>query len=215
MRFLPGLIANALWVAASLLLPASIFAAPPPGVLDLSHASVRAVIAVQEQVTPEFMQQPDVLGTAVGVDATGAPALTVYVDRDAANAGTVIQSLPRNVRGVGVHVELTDKFRAMARPGGGGRETNAADPARHIWRLEQGPRKWLLLRRYVRIVGSDRHQAVHLEQLSRVRIGHRVGWQWHSCNDWGPNYSTRINRRELHCGERAECCHVGEKELSS
>src|SRR5438874_7839386 len=120
MRFLPRLIANALWGAASLLLPASIFAVPPPGVLDLSHASVRAVIAVQEQVTPEFMHQPAVLGTAVGVDATGAPALTVYVDRDAANAGTVIQSVPRNVRGVGVQVELTDKFRAMARPGGGG-----------------------------------------------------------------------------------------------
>ena len=105
---------------ASFLVPVSVFAAPPAGVLDLDHASVRAVMAVQSQVTADWMQEPAVLGTAVGADANGAAALTVYIDRDAANAGETIRNLPRGVRGVGVQVELTDKFRAMARPPGAG-----------------------------------------------------------------------------------------------
>src|SRR5438046_9093576 len=110
----------------SVFLPLGAFAAPPAGVLDESHASVRAVMAVQGQVTPDLMRQPEILGTAVGVDAAGTPVLTVYVDRDSANAGEVIRNLPRNLGGVGLQVHLTDKFRAMAGPppghghGGGG-----------------------------------------------------------------------------------------------
>jgi hypothetical protein len=92
--------------------------------LDNDHPAVRAVIAVQNEVTPDLMQQPEILGTAVGLNAGGIPVLTVYVDRDAANAGEVIRGLPRDIRGVGVQVHLTDKFRAMkGKPpwaGGGG-----------------------------------------------------------------------------------------------
>jgi hypothetical protein len=66
------------------------------------------------------MRQPEILGTAVGVDTAGIPVLTVYVDRDSANAGEVIRNLPRQFRGVGVKIHLTDKFRAMAKPPGGG-----------------------------------------------------------------------------------------------
>ena len=97
-----------------LFLSVSTFAEPPAGVLDDTHAAVQAVIAVQADVTPGLMQQPGVLGTAVGVDAATVPVLTVYVDRDATNAGNVIRNLPRELRGVGVQVQLTDKFRAMA-----------------------------------------------------------------------------------------------------
>src|SRR5437016_9983212 len=107
----------------SVFLPISAFASPPIGVLDDTHAAIRAVMAVQGEVTPDLMRQPEILGTAVGVDAAGTPVLTVYVDGDAANAGEVIRSLPRDVRGAGVQVHLTDKFRAMAKPpwaGGGG-----------------------------------------------------------------------------------------------
>ena len=105
---------------ASLFIPLSLFATPPAGVLDASHASVHAVIAVQNEVTADWMRQPEVLGTAVGIDASGTPALTVYVDRDAANAGEVIRNLPRELGGIGVQVELTDKFRAMVgKPGSG------------------------------------------------------------------------------------------------
>src|SRR2546430_14509728 len=95
------------------------FAGPPAGVLDESHANVRAVVAVQQEVTANWMRQPEVLGTAVGLDAAGNTALVVYVDRDSVGAGEVIRSLPQQVRGVGVQIELTDKFRSMAKPGGG------------------------------------------------------------------------------------------------
>src|SRR6266571_7212940 len=105
---------------ASVLLSISAFAAPPAGVLDETHAAIRAVMAVQGEVTPDLMQQPEILGTAVGIDANGTPALTVYVDRDAANAGEVIRNLPRELGGIGVQIELTDKFRAMVgKPGSG------------------------------------------------------------------------------------------------
>ncbi len=99
--------------------PFAASAAPP---LDNTHAKVRAVIAVQQEVTADFMRQPEVLGTAVSIDAAGAPALAVYVDRDAAKAGEVIRNLPRELRGVGVQINLTDKFRAMVGkpPGHGG-----------------------------------------------------------------------------------------------
>src|SRR5438034_2299142 len=88
-------------------------AAPPAGLLDETHASVRAVMAVQSEVTPGLLQPADILGTAIGVDASGIPVLTVYADRDAANAGEVIRNLPREFRGVGVQVHLTDEFHAM------------------------------------------------------------------------------------------------------
>lgn len=96
------------------------FAGPPAGVLDLTHANVRAVMAVQQEVTADWMRQPEVLGTAVGIDAAGNTSLVVYVDQDAKNAGEVIRNLPRSQRGVNVQIELTDKFRSMAKPGGGG-----------------------------------------------------------------------------------------------
>src|SRR5438046_4899809 len=100
-------------VIVSVFLPISAFSAPPAGVLDETHASVRAVMAVQREVTPDLLEQAEILGTAIGVDASGIPVLTVYVDRDAANAGEVIRNLPREFRGVGVQVHLTDEFHAM------------------------------------------------------------------------------------------------------
>src|SRR6266513_1382565 len=100
-------------VIVSVFLPISAFSAPPASVLDETHASVRAVMAVQREVTPDLLEQAEILGTAIGVDASGIPVLTVYVDRDAANAGEVIRNLPREFRGIGVQVHLTDKFRAM------------------------------------------------------------------------------------------------------
>jgi hypothetical protein len=94
-------------------------AAPPAGVLDETHAAVQAVMSVQAEVTSDLMRQPEILGTAVGVDTAGTPVLSVYVDRDAARAGEVVRNLPRDLRGIGVQVELTDKFRAMAGRRGG------------------------------------------------------------------------------------------------
>jgi hypothetical protein len=90
------------------------WASPPEGVLDETHASVRAVMAVQREVTPGLMVADDVLGTAAGVDNNGEPALVVYVDRDGPAMASVVKSLPPHMRGVGVRVELTDKFLAFA-----------------------------------------------------------------------------------------------------
>src|SRR5256714_5281659 len=104
------------------------FAGPPAGVLDLTNANVRAVLAVQQEVTANWMRQPEVLGTAVGLDAAGNTALVIYVDRDSVRAGEVIRGLPQQVRGVGVQIELTDKFRSMAKPGGGTSHTAKQTP---------------------------------------------------------------------------------------
>jgi hypothetical protein len=101
-------------------------AAPPAGVLDQTHPAVQAVMSVQGEVTSDLMRQREILGTAVGVDTAGTPVLTIYVDRDSANAGEVIRNLPREFRGVGVQVHLTDKFRAMPGHGGGGGTSHTA-----------------------------------------------------------------------------------------
>lgn len=103
--------------------------AGPPGLLDNNHPALRAVIAAQAEVTDQWMQHSEVLGTAVGIDSAGVPLLRVYIDRDAANAGEVIRNLPREVRGQHVDVELTDKFRAMrGNPRGGTSHTAKQTP---------------------------------------------------------------------------------------
>ena len=77
----------------------------------------------------EYLQQPEVLGTAVSVNESGTPVLTVYVDRDAAKAGDVIRDLPKNVDGIDVQVHLTDKFRSMrGNPHGGSSHTALQTP---------------------------------------------------------------------------------------
>ena len=102
---------------ASVLLSISAFAVPPAGLLDETHAAVRAVMTVQGEVTPDLMQQSEILGTAVGVDAFGNLVLSVYVDRDSANAGAAVGRLPREIRGISVRAELVDQIRAMGYTG--------------------------------------------------------------------------------------------------
>src|SRR6187549_1060680 len=86
----------------SIVAAGSVYAAPP---LDLNHASVRSVIARQDRVTPELMKTPGVLGTAVGLDAKGAPTLVVYIDVEHPGAKG-LSKIP------GAEVILTEKFRA-------------------------------------------------------------------------------------------------------
>src|SRR6266566_9978577 len=101
----------------------------PPGLLDNNHPAVQAVIAVQKNVTDTWMQQPEVLGTAVSANESGTAVLAVYVDRDAAKAGDVIRDLPKNVHGIDVQVHLTDKFRSMrGNPLGGSSHTALQTP---------------------------------------------------------------------------------------
>jgi hypothetical protein len=113
-----------LWKAVFgfILFPVCLLASSPSGLLNTAHPSVQAVMSIQREVTAAWMRQPEVLGTAVAVDSSGAPALAVYVDRDAAKAAEVVRSFPQQIRGIGVEIRLTDRFRAMRhrrRAGGG------------------------------------------------------------------------------------------------
>ena len=78
-------------------------------------------MALQAEVTSELLSWQDVLGTAVGLEDSGKPALIVYVDREGGAAVDVANALPAELQGIAVKVELTDKFRAFrGKPGGGG-----------------------------------------------------------------------------------------------
>lgn len=88
--------------------------AAPPEVLDEAHPQVRAAMAVQHAVTPDWLKEADVLGTAISVDNAGRPSVVVYVDRDSDTVADTIRALPPQVRGVGVKVEIVEKFRAFA-----------------------------------------------------------------------------------------------------
>jgi hypothetical protein len=89
------------------------FGNPAADVLDETDMRVQTVIAAQDEVTPSLMQRPEILGTAVGIDDTGNPTLMVYVNREAANVEHAIGTLPREVRGTPVKVELMDEIHAM------------------------------------------------------------------------------------------------------
>lgn len=102
----------------ALVVAGTAFAAPPEGILDQTHASVRAVIAVQDRVTPELMTVEGILGTAVGLDDNNHVALVVYVDRDGQAVSELVRSLPPTLFGATVKVELTDKFIALGKPSG-------------------------------------------------------------------------------------------------
>jgi len=92
-----------------------------PQELSLNHPHVRGVITVQNAVTPDLMKLPGILGTAVGLDDNGATALVIYVDQDSPSRAEIVRSLPPQIRGAGVKVEVTEKFRAFrGKPGGGG-----------------------------------------------------------------------------------------------
>lgn len=88
-------------------------AAPPPGILDETHAAIRAVVAVQNEVTPELIKKPEVLGTGIGLDVDGTPTLEVYVDQNAPAAAEVARALPHMIRSVPVRAEPMEEIQAM------------------------------------------------------------------------------------------------------
>ena len=132
----------AVLIGFSTLMVGRVGAAVDSGVLDETHASVRAVLAVQGDVTPDLMKKPEILGTAVGLAEAG-PALVIYVDRDSPSVNDVVRSLPPQMRGVDVKVQLTDKFRAYANkhghgPGGGGTTSSVSHTAKQTPPIQLG-----------------------------------------------------------------------------
>ena len=109
-----GIARSALLLAVAGGLQTNVLAQGPAGELNLDHAKVKAVIAVQRAVTDKLTEQPEILGTAIGLNPAGIPALVIYVDDHAKGASEAARALPAELRGVPVHVELTDKFRAFA-----------------------------------------------------------------------------------------------------
>jgi hypothetical protein len=99
--------------AATLGLLAIAIAPASAELLERNHPRVRAAIAVQREVTPVWMSKPEVLGTAVTLDPSGATAVAVYVDRDAQEAANAVRNIPDQWRGVPVQIRLTDKFEAL------------------------------------------------------------------------------------------------------
>src|SRR5437773_12263379 len=79
---------------AAVIISSITWANPPEGVLDQTHASVRAVMAVQAEVTPELMRWPYVLGTSVGVDDCGTAAFAVYVGQGVHGVSECVRVLP-------------------------------------------------------------------------------------------------------------------------
>jgi hypothetical protein len=75
-----------------------------------------SVMRLQERETRRFMDMPDVVGTATGLNDRGEPVIQVLTEK-AMPAGR----LPRSVDGVEVVEVITGKLVAMkGRPGGGG-----------------------------------------------------------------------------------------------
>src|SRR6185436_1676719 len=105
---------KAVTAIVSLLVSPAVLAGQPGAVLDSNHAKVQQVMAVQQAVTASLMRQPEILGTAVGLDRAGEPALVIYVDRGAQGASEAVRALPTQIRGVSVKGHLTEKFVAYA-----------------------------------------------------------------------------------------------------
>jgi hypothetical protein len=71
------------------------------------------VMAVQDRHTPQLLQIPDVVGTATGLDETGAVVVKVYTERE-----VHASRLPAEVDGVRVVQEVSGRIVAMKGRGG-------------------------------------------------------------------------------------------------
>jgi hypothetical protein len=118
-----------LFTSSILLVAGFGWAAPAEDILDTTHANVRAVMALQGQMTSDLMKLEGILGTAVGLDDSDQPAMVVYVDRDGSMVSEIVRAFPPQIRGIGIKLELTDKFRAMGgRPGGASHTVKQTPP---------------------------------------------------------------------------------------
>ncbi len=79
-----------------------------PGVLDADNPRVKRVKDVQERHTRDLMNAPDVVGTAVGLDAENNPAIVVFTKKQAGKG-----ALPDQLEGVPVVTEVTGAIYAL------------------------------------------------------------------------------------------------------
>lgn len=132
------LIRRILGISLALGVPVSMFAAPNPNALNLDNPRVKEVMAVQEQFTKGLMEQPEILGTAVGQADDGEIAMIVYVNSEAANHGEIMRALPASLKGKRVQGQLTDPFRAMRKPAGTSRPSGVSHTAKQTPPIQLG-----------------------------------------------------------------------------
>jgi hypothetical protein len=78
-----------------------------PGPWEYSSASFDAALALQAEVTDEWLARQGVVGTAIGMDGAGQAVLKVYLTAPG------IVAFPRIVAGVEVVPEVTGRFTAL------------------------------------------------------------------------------------------------------
>jgi len=83
--------------------------------LSMSNPAVRSVMAIQDRHTPELMADPNVVGTATGVNANGDLVIKVYLAK-AADRGL----FPVSLDGIQVETEVIGVIRPLKGPPGGG-----------------------------------------------------------------------------------------------
>jgi hypothetical protein len=81
-----------------------------PAVHDETHKNVKAVMALQQALTDDVLQWPDILGTAVGLNNGGDPDLVVYVDSKGSTHGDLVEAVLFQYLYIPVRAEVTDKF---------------------------------------------------------------------------------------------------------
>lgn len=100
-------------------------------VLSKSNPQVRAVMAVQDRHTAELMADQEVVGTATGLTADGKLVILVFTKSDitAKREGLAKMSIPDDIEGIPVVIQVTGEIRAYkGKPGSGVSHTAKQDP---------------------------------------------------------------------------------------
>lgn len=100
--------------------------------------NVRAVAALQRELTADLMALPNVLGTAIGVSDNGEVSFVIYVEEGGQNTAALVNGIPPRLRGQAVTVQLTDRIRSFARPGGGGGGSTVSHTAKQTGAIKLG-----------------------------------------------------------------------------
>jgi hypothetical protein len=83
----------------------------------LNHPEVMSLIQIQERHSKPLMADPNVVGTAIGLDDNGRLAITLYLADDVGKAGN---NLPFELEGAPVHQVVSGRIVARGGMGGGG-----------------------------------------------------------------------------------------------
>jgi len=99
-----------------------------PALTGASHSgfdnpAVVRTMRIQERHTSALMAEPEVVGTATGIDETGTPVVLVFTKHPVADT-----ALPYEVDGVRVVQQVTGEFHAMKGGGGGTSHTAKQTP---------------------------------------------------------------------------------------